>query len=105
MRCRGADPEKTRRRAEQFRARPYFDIAEMLERERPDLVSICLPGRAFRCYAAQVIQAGFPLLVEKPLVFELEEADRLLRKRRSGTSFLLSTSIIATRGPFRHVKR
>ncbi len=26
----------------------------------------------------QIIRAGFPLLVEKPLVFELDEADTLL---------------------------
>ncbi len=83
----GRTPEKTRRRAEQFGARPYFDIAEMLERERPDLVSICLPNQGHFDVTLQVIQAGFPLLVEKPLVFELEEADRLLQEAQKRDLF------------------
>ena len=69
---------KTRARAEAFGTRPYFDVAEMLDRERPDLVSICLPNQEHFDVTLQVIQAGYPLLIEKPLVFNLAEADRLL---------------------------
>lgn len=50
----------------------------MLERERPDLVSLCLPNQGHFATTLQVIQAGVPLLVEKPLVFDLAEADTLL---------------------------
>ncbi len=74
----GRTPEKTRARAAQFGTRAYLDIAEMLERERPDLVSLCLPNQGHFDATLQVITAGYPLLVEKPLVFDLGEADRLL---------------------------
>lgn len=74
----GRTPEKTRARAAEFGTRPYTDIAEMLERERPDLVSLCLPNQGHFEATLQVIEAGYPLLVEKPLVFDLGEADRLL---------------------------
>jgi predicted dehydrogenase len=50
----------------------------MLEREIPDLVSLSLPNQGHYEPTMQVIEAGFPLLVEKPLVFSLEEADHLL---------------------------
>ena len=57
----------------------------MLETEKPDLVSLCLPNEEHFDTTLRVIQAGYPLLVEKPLVFDLDEADRLLdeaEKRR-----------------------
>lgn len=74
----GRNPEKTSARAVEFRTTPYTDLGEMLEREKPDLVSLCLPNEGHFAPTLQVIEAGFPLLVEKPLVFDLGEADRLL---------------------------
>lgn len=62
----------------EFGTRAYTDIGEMLERERPDLVSMSLPNQGHFEATLQVIQAGYPLLVEKPLVFDLHEADILL---------------------------
>jgi len=66
----GRTPAKTRARAARFGTRAYLDIAEMLERE--------LPNQGHFDATLQVIEAGYPLLVEKPLVFDLGEADRLL---------------------------
>lgn len=74
----GRDADRTRARADEFGTNAYTSIAEMLETERPDLVSLCLPNQGHFDATMQVIQAGVPLLVEKPLVFDLEEADLLL---------------------------
>ena len=74
----GRDADRTAQRAQRFGARPYTELEEMLDRERPDLVSICLPNEEHFPLTLQVIQAGFPLFVEKPLVFDLAEADTLL---------------------------
>jgi len=74
----GRTTEKTRARAAQYGTRWYLDIGDMLERERPDLVSLCLPNQGHFDATLQVIEAGYPLLVEKPLVFDLGEANRLL---------------------------
>ena len=71
-------PERAHRRAREFGGRGYTDIGEMLEAERPDLVSICLPNTAHFAPTLDVVRAGVPLLVEKPLVFDLAEADQLL---------------------------
>lgn len=74
----GRTPERTEARAARFGVRAYTDIGALLDRERPDLVSVCLPNQAHFAPTLQVIQAGFPLLVEKPLVFDPGEADTLL---------------------------
>jgi predicted dehydrogenase len=74
----GRDPERTKGRAAEFGVRPYTDIDEMLKKERPDLVSLCLPNQGHFEPTLRVLQAGFPILVEKPLTFEIEQAERLL---------------------------
>jgi myo-inositol 2-dehydrogenase / D-chiro-inositol 1-dehydrogenase len=74
----GRSAAKTRARAEAFGIRPYLDIGEMLAAERPDLVTLSLPNQDHFAPTLQVIEAGYPLLAEKPLVFELAEADQLL---------------------------
>jgi predicted dehydrogenase len=76
----GRTPERTRARAEQFGVKPYLNLQEMLEQERPDLVSLCLPNQGHYEATLQVIQAGIPLLVEKPLVFDLNEGESLIRE-------------------------
>lgn len=74
----GRTPERTFNRAAEFGVRGYTDIDEMLERERPDLVSVCLPNQGHFEPTMKIIRAGYPLLVEKPLVFEPLEAEALL---------------------------
>ncbi len=74
----GRDPERTSRFASSWGVRAYVDIAEMLDKERPDLVIQSLPNLEHFAPTLQVIEAGIPLIVEKPLVFSLAEADQLL---------------------------
>ncbi|BEP13209.1 Gfo/Idh/MocA family oxidoreductase [Acidothermaceae bacterium B102] len=74
----GRTPEKTQRRAQEFRTTPYTNLATMLEAEQPDLVSLCLPNESHFDTTLEVIRAGVPLLVEKPLVFEPWQAAYLL---------------------------
>jgi predicted dehydrogenase len=74
----GRTSERTAARAAEWGAAPYTSIAEMLENETPDLVSLSLPNESHFEATLEVIEAGYPLLVEKPLVFSLEEAQALL---------------------------
>jgi predicted dehydrogenase len=69
---------KAEQRAAEYGIRGYDDIALMLERERPDLVSTTLPNERHFEPTLQLIRAGVPLLVEKPFVFDLHEAETLL---------------------------
>jgi predicted dehydrogenase len=83
----GRSPERTRARASEFGVDGYVDLGEMLERERPDLVSLCLPNQGHFEPTLEVIRAGFPLFVEKPLVFGLDQADVLLREAAARSLF------------------
>ena len=83
----GRSPEKATARAAEFGVNGYADLEEMLERERPDLVSLCLPNEGHFEPTLRVIRAGFPLFVEKPLVFDLDEANVLLREAAARSLF------------------
>jgi predicted dehydrogenase len=74
----GRNPARAAERADRFGTRSYVDIKEMLDRERPDLVSVCLPNEGHFAPTLDIIRAGYHLFVEKPLVFELDEAETLL---------------------------
>lgn len=83
----GRTREKTAARAAEYGVRAYVNIDEMLDKERPDLVSLSLPNQNHFAATLQVIQAGYPLLVEKPLVFDLAEADILLSEAAARNLF------------------
>jgi predicted dehydrogenase len=74
----GRTPDRTRARAEKYGATPYTDLDEMLRNEQPDLVTVCLPNEDHYDVTLRLVRTGVPLLVEKPLVFDLAEADSLL---------------------------
>jgi predicted dehydrogenase len=87
----GRDPERTAVQAVAARTRGYTSIAEMLDAEQPDLVSVCLPNEHHFEPTLELVKAGVALLVEKPLVFRLEEADVLLDEAAArGTFFAIN---------------
>ncbi|WP_231979462.1 extracellular solute-binding protein [Tessaracoccus coleopterorum] len=74
----GRTPDRTAARAAEFGVRAYTDLDVMLREAAPDLVTVCLPNEGHYEATRHLIQAGVPLLVEKPLVFDLAEADDLI---------------------------
>ncbi|MDQ6686314.1 MAG: Gfo/Idh/MocA family oxidoreductase [Actinomycetota bacterium] len=74
----GRDAERTRARAHAAGVPGFTDIDAMLDAAQPDLVSVCLPNEGHFAPTLRLLKAGAPLLVEKPLVFDLDEADQLL---------------------------
>jgi myo-inositol 2-dehydrogenase/D-chiro-inositol 1-dehydrogenase len=74
----GRNPERTRQRAHEFGTHAYTDLERMLEVEAPDLVSVSLPNEEHFATTLALLEAGVALLVEKPLVFDLHEAEILL---------------------------
>jgi len=57
--------------------RLYHDLNELLAEEQPDGVSIAVPTRRHVDGALACIERAVPLLVEKPLAADVEEAERL----------------------------
>lgn len=76
----GRTPDKTERRAAAFGTKAYTNIDQMLDTEQPDLVTTSLPNEGHFEPTLRLIRRGVALLVEKPLVFELAEADQLVQE-------------------------
>jgi predicted dehydrogenase len=74
----GRTPEKTRARAERHGAAGFTDLDRMIDETSPDLVTVCLPNEDHFDTTLLLIEKGVPLLVEKPLVFDLDEAETLI---------------------------
>lgn len=83
----GRSAERTTRRAVEYGTRPYTSLAAMIEAEQPELVTVCLPNEAHFEPTLELAGTGIPMLVEKPLVFELEQADALLAEAASSGAF------------------
>jgi len=74
----GRDADRTAAQAAEAKTVGYTSIAAMLDAQQPDLVSVCLPNEGHFAPTLELLKAGVPLLVEKPFVFDLDEADQLL---------------------------
>ena len=83
----GRDVKRTAARAAEYGTRAYIDIDRMLAAESPELVTVCLPNEGHFEPTLRLAQTGIPLLVEKPLVFDLGEADRLLEAADASGAF------------------
>jgi predicted dehydrogenase len=60
----------------------YGDVAEMLAKEKPDLVDICTPPKTHARLAIQAMQAGANVLIEKPMAQTVEEGDAIVASAR-----------------------
>jgi UDP-N-acetylglucosamine 3-dehydrogenase len=70
-----ADPDErpATRIAGSYGTVAYTDFRELLDRERPDLVSVAVPTTRHKDVALETISAGAHVLVEKPLALTIED--------------------------------
>lgn len=52
----------------------YTDAKEMLQTERPDVVSVCVPNCFHKEYTIMALESGANVLCEKPLAFTYQDA-------------------------------
>ncbi len=73
-------PEKAHRMAERFEldVDVYDDHKALLERDDIDLVSVCTPPYTHSEITVNCLNAGFHVLVEKPMASSLAECDAML---------------------------
>jgi predicted dehydrogenase len=100
----GRTTERTTARAEQYGVRPYTDIDLMIAETSPDLISVCLPNEGHYETTRDLIDYAIPLLVEKPLVFDLAEADELLARAERSDLFFAINFNHRYAEPFRRAK-
>ncbi len=64
--------------AEKYRVKGYTSVDEMLEKERPDGVTICTPASTHFAVASKTLRAGVNTFVEKPMTSTVKEAQDLI---------------------------
>ncbi|MFQ5647724.1 MAG: Gfo/Idh/MocA family oxidoreductase [Candidatus Aenigmatarchaeota archaeon] len=69
--------------AGKFGCRYYTDYKDMLEKERPDAVSVCVPTSLHYKVSQDVIKAGCHILIEKPIASSVKEAEELVRMAKA----------------------
>lgn len=71
------DDETARELALKYDIMPYTDTTELLASEALDWIHLCTPVRTHYPLAREIIEAGVPLLIEKPVTDTAEEAAAL----------------------------
>jgi len=75
--------------------RSYQDLSDMLEKESLDFIDICTPPDTHALLAIQAMEAGWNVLVEKPMAVSLNEADDMLAaSRRQGVKLCVIHNLL-----------
>jgi len=75
-------------------AHAYTDYREMLEKEKPDAVSIVVPTAMHEEVGLAALDAGVHVLMEKPIAATVEEGQRLIEKARAVKKQLMVGHIV-----------
>jgi predicted dehydrogenase len=79
------DPERLARFCDKWTVpRRYTTLADMLERERPDLVNLATPPGLHAPQAVACLERGLTVWCEKPPVLSLAELDQLAAAEQAG---------------------
>jgi len=83
--------ERAQALADQYRIpRVYTDWRRMIEQERPDAVSVCLPNALHREVTIAALEAGAHVLCEKPLATSVAEAREMFDAARRAGRLLMA---------------
>ena len=72
------NPDTGKPRADEVGCPFFLDYHELLDKVRPDVVSICTPHPLHAPIAVAGFEAGCHVLTEKPMSVEVAEADRMI---------------------------
>jgi predicted dehydrogenase len=77
--CCDISPEAAREFQQKFGfARYYTDIFEMLDKEKPDAVCLTVPVHLTADLAVRIMEAGYPVMMEKPPGLDSKEAMKII---------------------------
>ena len=81
--------ERVNEMAQQYGAKAYTSYEEMLEVEKIDAVSVCLPNYLHAPVSIAALDAGCHVLCEKPMATSREEADAMIQAAKSNGKKLM----------------
>ncbi|RST74191.1 Gfo/Idh/MocA family oxidoreductase [Siminovitchia acidinfaciens] len=65
--------------SEEYGAKEYKELDEMLKKEPFDIVCICTPSGLHASIAEQAAASGKHIILEKPIAMKMDEANRIIR--------------------------
>ena len=71
--------DRAKAAGEKYSVNWYTDYEEMLDKEEPEIVSVCTPSGLHPQHGIAAAQRGLHVIVEKPMAITLEAADRLIQ--------------------------
>lgn len=71
------DEEAARRVADEYHVTPYTDVSALLASEDLDWLHVCTPPSTHLDISVQAMEAGVPILIEKPVVETMAEFEEL----------------------------
>jgi UDP-N-acetylglucosamine 3-dehydrogenase len=74
--------------ADRFRVKGYSSVDELLEKEKPDGVTVCTPASTHLAVATKTLRAGVHTFVEKPMTSTVKEAQDLIKEAESAGKIL-----------------
>jgi UDP-N-acetylglucosamine 3-dehydrogenase len=77
------DPSVLAAAADRFNVPVYQDYRQLLQKERPEAVSVAVPTALHEAVATYALESGADVLVEKPIAATLAEGQRLIERARA----------------------
>jgi len=90
---------------ERFPVPTYTDYREMIEKEKPDAVSITVPTSEHEPVASCALEQGLHVLVEKPIAATVEEGKRLIELAKKVNRQLMVGHIIRFNPAMQELKK
>ncbi|MCC7145462.1 MAG: Gfo/Idh/MocA family oxidoreductase [Phycisphaeraceae bacterium] len=76
--------ENARKVADKFNVpNVHTDLAQLIAKEKPDIIDICTPPKTHCPLAVLAAEAGCHVMVEKPMAMNLEECDRIINAAKA----------------------
>ena len=92
------DENTGRELSEQYGCSFYSDIDQMLDNERIDVVSVCLPTHLHCSVSKKVMERGINVLCEKPFASSAEEAEEMIEcADRNGVKLMVAHCVRFTK--------
>ena len=66
--------DRAEKAAKKYNVPAYYDYKELIERERPDIVHICVPHYLHPIISKYALEHGVNVLCEKPMAIQYEDA-------------------------------
>lgn len=79
---------QARKCAQKWGGRPYDNLSEMLDKEKPDMVSIATPGHLHAEHTIECFRHNCHVLCEKPMAPTIEECQQMIDSARKNNLIL-----------------